>query len=75
MYTLTDARVEVGYDGSKRDDEKLEGLPPVRPILWVERGVGGLRPEHLRAILSQLETRSDGFAQFNLRFPVICQAS
>lgn len=26
---LTNARVEVGHDGSKRDDQKLEALAPI----------------------------------------------
>lgn len=70
MCALTDTRVEIGNDGSQGDDQKLEVLAPVRPVLRVERRVGGLWPEHLCAVRCKLEARGDGFAQFDLRFPV-----
>jgi hypothetical protein len=35
----TYARVEIGYDGSKGDNEEVKGFSRVSPVLWVVRRV------------------------------------
>jgi hypothetical protein len=46
----TYSRIEIRYDGSKRDDQQLQVLLIVRPVLGVVGRVGGLRPQHFRTI-------------------------
>lgn len=66
-YTYT--RIKVRNYTGECDDEQLERLPSRGPILRVQRGVRGLRPEHLGSIFREFEPGCDHFAELELRLP------
>ena len=65
--TLTNTRVEIRDNGSEGNDEQLEVLSAVRPVLWIQVGVGRLGPQNFGAIGGQLQLRCNYLSQFNLR--------